>query len=347
MELAHYAEGYGDSKADHEEQGKARCCIRLPVFGDPPRRRNGIDYMFVGGMGNLQCGLAWVGDFCGGVIDSARVSGASYDIIVPWFRKLELPEIIDIKPENRYSIDEAGIMEGQGLNDLVVGSSQCRNIQKKQPGSRVWISFIECISATGQVFTLLVIFKGKHIQQQWFPIDFALYKDWNFIVTDNGWTTDATGLEWLEKVFIPQTTLSEAGDARLLILDSYGSRASAIIWKTPQKASDLRLYASTMIQEKEPDLPTRHLLFHKIIKAFDIKDYNLMESGKRIKQLEYQLDTVIPKKRRKVVTSPYTRFSGIRAIREAQIVAGDRGINAEDSDDTIESGGTGDFIEVG
>ncbi|ESZ90720.1 transposase [Sclerotinia borealis F-4128] len=71
-----------------------------------------------------------------------------------------------------------------------------------------------------------------------------------------------------------------------------------------------------------------------------------MESGKRIKQLEYQLDAVVPKKRHKVVTSPNNRFTGIRAIREAQIVAGDRGINAEDSDGTIESDGTGDFIEV-
>ncbi|ESZ98759.1 transposase [Sclerotinia borealis F-4128] len=105
--------------------------------------------------------------------------------------------------------------------------------------------------------------------------------------------------------------------------------ASAITWRIPQKAVDLRLYASTITQEKEPDLATRCLLFRK-----------------RIKQLEYQLDTVGPKKRRKVVTSPNTRFTGIRAIREAQIVAGDREINAEDSDRTIESDGIGDFIEV-
>ncbi|ESZ92124.1 transposase [Sclerotinia borealis F-4128] len=123
--------------------------------------------------------------------------------------------------------------------------------------------------------------------------------------------------------------------------------ASAIIWKTPQKASDLRLYTSTMTQEKEPDLPTRRLLFRKIIKAFDIKNYNLIESGKYIKQLEYQLDTVIPKKRHKIIISPNTRFSGIRAIKETQIIAGDHGINTEDSNDTIESGGTGDFIEIG
>ncbi|ESZ95390.1 transposase [Sclerotinia borealis F-4128] len=98
-------------------------------------------------------------------IDSARVSGAFYDIIVLWFRKLELPEIIDIKPQNRYNMDDAGIMEGQGLNGLVVGNFQCFYIQKKQSGSRVWISFIECISATGRALKLLVIFKGKTVQQ--------------------------------------------------------------------------------------------------------------------------------------------------------------------------------------
>ena len=58
-------------------------------------------------------------------------------------------------------MDEAGIMEGQGLNGLVVGSAQKRFIQKKQPGSRAWTSFIKCISATGRALFLLVIFKGK------------------------------------------------------------------------------------------------------------------------------------------------------------------------------------------
>ena len=60
-------------------------------------------------------------------------------------------------------MDEAGIMEGQGLNGLVVGSAQKRFIQKKQLGSRAWTFFIECILATGQALLLLVIFKSKSV----------------------------------------------------------------------------------------------------------------------------------------------------------------------------------------
>jgi hypothetical protein len=57
-------------------------------------------------------------------------------------------------------------MEGLGVNGLVVGSSQRRSIQKKQPGSRAWTPFIECISASGKALLPLVIFKGKSVQQQ-------------------------------------------------------------------------------------------------------------------------------------------------------------------------------------
>jgi 4-hydroxybenzoate polyprenyltransferase len=69
-------------------------------------------------------------------IDSARVNGATSDILKAWFQKLKIPAIKAIKPENRWNIDEARIIKGQGLNGLVVKSAQKRFIQKKQPGSQ-------------------------------------------------------------------------------------------------------------------------------------------------------------------------------------------------------------------
>jgi 4-hydroxybenzoate polyprenyltransferase len=95
------------------------------------------------------------------LIDSVRVNGATSDIIKLWFQKLELPAIKAIKPDNRWNMDEAGIMEGQGENGLVVGSVDRRLIQKKQPGSKAWTSFIECISVQGKALRPLVMFKGK------------------------------------------------------------------------------------------------------------------------------------------------------------------------------------------
>jgi len=61
-------------------------------------------------------------------IDSARVNGATSDIIKAWFRKLEIPAIKIIKAENHWNMDEVGVMEGQGLNGLVVGSAERRFI---------------------------------------------------------------------------------------------------------------------------------------------------------------------------------------------------------------------------
>jgi 4-hydroxybenzoate polyprenyltransferase len=92
-------------------------------------------------------------------------------------------------------MDEAGIIEGQGENRLVVRSVQKRFIQKKQLGSRVWTSFIEYISATGRALRPLVIFKGKSVQQQWFGVNLDDYKGWKFDATNNKWTSNATALE--------------------------------------------------------------------------------------------------------------------------------------------------------
>ena len=69
-------------------------------------------------------------------IDSVRVNRATISVIKAWFPRLTIPAISLIRPENRYNIDESGIIKGVGANRLVVGSSERRSIQKKQPSSR-------------------------------------------------------------------------------------------------------------------------------------------------------------------------------------------------------------------
>ena len=109
-------------------------------------------------------------------INFARVNSAMPNILKAWFQNLEVPAIK--APENRWNMDEAGIMEGQGENEngLVLGSAEKGFTQKKQPGSQSWTSFIECISATGTSLDPLVIFKGKSVQQQWFVTVLTNYK---------------------------------------------------------------------------------------------------------------------------------------------------------------------------
>ncbi|KAK1852830.1 transposase [Colletotrichum chrysophilum] len=165
-------------------------------------------------------------------IDSQRINGASTNVIRQWFKHLAIPEIMAIKASNRYNMDETGILEGRGSNGLVLGSSETRSIRKKQPGSRAWTSLIECISATGKALPPLVIYKGKNVQQQWFPLDLTPYESWKFTATENGWTSDSTAVKWLTEVFIPSTQPGDPSEVRLLILDGHGSHETTAFMYT-------------------------------------------------------------------------------------------------------------------
>ena len=91
-------------------------------------------------------------------VDSIRVNCARSEVIRPWFQKLDIPAVRAIPANQRWNMDETGIMEGYGLNGYVVGSAEIRKVQGKQPGSRAWTTIIECISATGASTLPLVIY---------------------------------------------------------------------------------------------------------------------------------------------------------------------------------------------
>ncbi len=407
-------------------------------------------------------------------VDSVRVNCACSEVIRPWFQKLEIPAIKAIPASQRWNIDETGVMEGYGLNGFVVGHAEKRKVQGKQPGSRAWTSIIECISATGVSTLPAVIYKGKSVQQQWFPSQLDVFDKWHFTATDNGWTTDKTALEWLEKVFIPQTEPRDHS-ARLLILDGHGSHETTeFLWKclenniyllflpahtshvlqpldltvfsalkrayrkelqklsslidstpigkrnflicyqkarqesitssnikagwrttglwpvsvakplmsplllensnkstnppllkpqetptlplevsetsielqTPKARKDLHLQIRTLASGSHDQLPTQRVLFRKIVKGIDEKDYELGKANMRIKELEERLEQLRPKKKRKVQTSPNSKFATTRAIKEAQIAAGERQIEAVESESGGESDSTISCIEV-
>jgi hypothetical protein len=61
-------------------------------------------------------------------------------------------------------------MEGKSEKTLTLGYSKGSDLLQKDFNSRAWTSFLECILATGKSLIPLIIFKGKSIQQQWFPI---------------------------------------------------------------------------------------------------------------------------------------------------------------------------------
>ncbi|KAL1838324.1 hypothetical protein VTK73DRAFT_4356 [Phialemonium thermophilum] len=161
-------------------------------------------------------------------IDLQRLSGSSTEVIQAWFQRLTSSPLCNVLPEDRWNMDETGIMEGFGQNGLVVGSSNTKDSLKKASKDHSWTSIIEVISATGQTLNPLVIFKGKDIQQQWFPDRadlLASYRGWRFVTSENGWTSNEIALEWLTKVFIPESK-PPVDRPRLLVLDGHKTHAS-------------------------------------------------------------------------------------------------------------------------
>jgi 4-hydroxybenzoate polyprenyltransferase len=156
-------------------------------------------------------------------IDSDRFNGASTDITKAFFMLLMMPAVRIVKQKNRWNVDEVGMMEGIGMNGLVLGSREKKSVLIKQPGSRSWITILEAISADGRVLPPTVIFKGKTIQQQHFPQNLDFLNDWNFTCSEKGWTNNEIALIWLKTVFIPLTRPDNPKEPRLLILDGHGS----------------------------------------------------------------------------------------------------------------------------
>ncbi|KAG6979290.1 hypothetical protein FocnCong_v010477 [Fusarium oxysporum f. sp. conglutinans] len=142
---------------------------------------------------------------------------------VHWYFDIREGQYGWIKPENTVNVDEGG------LDSLVVGSADPkRKAFLKGPQTRNWTSFIEAITADGRALVPGIIFKGKQLQKQWFLDEFKQIADWYYITSPNGWTDDHIGIEWLERVYLPQTTPADDSDARLIILDGHGSHATPL-----------------------------------------------------------------------------------------------------------------------
>ena len=72
----------------------------------------------------------------------------------------------------------------------------------------------------------MVILKAKEHQAAWYQ-EPGLPKDWILTTSENGWTTDKIGLQWLKEVFEPWSWWSMTGAKRLLILDGHSSHQTA------------------------------------------------------------------------------------------------------------------------
>ena len=161
-------------------------------------------------------------------MEKARVEAVTPDKIKAFFLVLEEPLLKQIRPSNRWNMDETGIMEGILREQKVLGPSSAKTAVKKVQKRNKWTSIIECVSAEGNWLPPTVIWCGKSVQQQWFTKDrseLQKFRTWSFHTSENGYTSNEAALEWLTTCFIPMTA-SGRNDWRLLVLDGHESHIS-------------------------------------------------------------------------------------------------------------------------
>jgi hypothetical protein len=161
--------------------------------------------------------------------DYQRVKNEDPHVIKPWFKRFqEIQQQYGIVDEDTYNFDETGFAMG-----LITGSRSCKvlgssqsvgRITVIQPGTRIWSTVIESINAAGWALPPFVILEGKVHLQYWYEQQQGL-QDWTVAVSDNGWTNDKLGFEFIQH-FDKWTKHRTIGTHRLLILDGHGSHST-------------------------------------------------------------------------------------------------------------------------
>jgi hypothetical protein len=147
-------------------------------------------------------------------------------LIERWFKLVEQTKArYGICDEDVYNFDEAGFIMGKIMTQLVVTGSERRGRPKSiQPGDREWVTAIAAINAAGWSVPPFLIFAGQYHLSAWYE-EAEIPRDWAIAVSDNGWTNNELGVEWLRH-FDAHTKTRTIGARRLLILDGHESHHS-------------------------------------------------------------------------------------------------------------------------
>jgi hypothetical protein len=130
-----------------------------------------------------------------------------------------------INDEDMYNFDETGFMMGVISTAMVVTSSDGRTKAKMiQPGNREWVTVIQGVNSQGWTVPPFVVVAGKNHLASWYQ-NSGFPPDWVIAVTDNGWTTNEKGMDWIRH-FEKHTKARTISGYRLLVLDGHESHHS-------------------------------------------------------------------------------------------------------------------------
>jgi len=131
-----------------------------------------------------------------------------------------------IQDEDIYNFDETGFMMGQITSSMVItGADRSGRRKKVQPGNREWVTVIQGVCTDGWCVPPFIVVKGVYHLANWYS-DSTLPRDWVIKPTENGWTNNETGLDWIRH-FEKHTATRTRGRHRMLVIDGHESHVSA------------------------------------------------------------------------------------------------------------------------
>ena len=245
-----------------------------------------------------------VASVVGRKIEAARAEGATQEQIRAFLELFERTRVrLGIRTEDMWNMDETGKALGVCANTRVLASSQKKKAYHQSPETREWASIIECVSAMGKKLRCSVIFKGKNLQSTWFP---ATIPNWLYTTSENGWTSNAIGAEWLRRVFLPDTAPVD-NCWRMLIVDGHGSHIDLeFLWACKQNKVQLLFLPAHSSHVLQP----LDLSVFSVVKRF---------YRQQIQALSY-LDDAAPVKKERFITSYHRAREA--AITERVVRAG-------------------------
>ncbi len=186
--------------------------------------------------GSLRVGTRWASNFINRRpelrtrfqrrYDYQRAKCEDPEVIRGWFELVHNTIAkYGIHDADIYNFDETGFMMGIISTAMVVTSSDGRAKAKMvQPGNREWVTVIQGVNSQGWAVPPFIVVAGKNHLASWYQ-NSGFPPDWAIGVTDNGWTTNERGMDWIRH-FEKHTRARTIGGYRLLILDGHESHHS-------------------------------------------------------------------------------------------------------------------------
>ena len=155
-------------------------------------------------------------------IDWKRHGNTIHDKIREWFEMIGrvLQHDLAILPKNVYNMDETGVMLSMlGSVKVLIGKDDLRGYRGAGV-KRTMVTAIECISADGRSLRPLIIWPASTHRSNW-----TIYPTpgWHYAHSENGYNDSKISLEWLIRVFDPQTKEQANCKPRVLICDGFGT----------------------------------------------------------------------------------------------------------------------------